>query len=268
MNCKNCEIELAQTNGYCHKCGARIIKNRLTFKNLMTQLGEEFLNYDNKILKTIKHLFTKPEAVIDGYVKGIRKKYVNPVSFFTISLTLSGFIGFLISSYFREAITLPTFGEVNQNEDVIAVQNSTFDFISNYTSLFASLSIPFTALLSFLIFFNKKYNLTEHVILNLYAYSLVSIITFFISFPVLLIAPGYYTLTGFISLPLYLIYYSYVLIEVFNLSFSQFILKSLLFGGIVLFFMILSGFITFLLIKSGVIDPAQLVPPPEVINNN
>jgi len=261
MNCKNCEVELTKTKGYCHECGARVIKNRLTFKNLINQLGEEFFNIDNKLLKTIKHLFTKPEVVINGYVKGTRKKYVNPVSFFTISLTLGGLIGFLISNYFRDAILASSFNEIYQTENSIATQNSAFDFTNNYTSVFASLSIPFTALLSFIIFINKKYNLTEHIILNLYVYSQSAIITFLITLPLLIIAPEYYSLYGLLTIFLYYIYYSYIVIKVFNLSFLQFVLKSFIFGGIMLFFIILLGIAIFLLMKGGIIDPTLFEPP-------
>ena len=270
MNCKNCKIELAENNGYCHACGARIIKNRLTFKNLMAQAGEEFFNYDNKLLKTLKHLLTRPEDVIDGYIQGIRKKYVNPISFFTISLTLSGLIAFLVSNYFRDDIMLPSFAQGDQSEGLIETQNKTFDFITSYTSLFASLSIPFTALLSYIIFLNKKYNLTEHIILNLYAYSQIAIATFFMALPVVLIAPEYYSFTGLITIPLYFLYYSYIFIKVFDLSFLQYVLKSLLFGGTIFLLIILLGIVMFILMKSGIVDPGQFapVPPPETPPTN
>ena len=76
MDCKNCGYHLDPTEKYCHKCGARVIHNRLTTKGLMSQLGEEFLNYDNKLLKTFKDLVKKPEVVIDGFINGC----INPSS--------------------------------------------------------------------------------------------------------------------------------------------------------------------------------------------
>ena len=79
MNCKNCEISLTGTDDFCKNCGAKVIKNRLTLKNLFLHISETFFNYDNKLLKTILHLFTKPEYVIDSYVNGVRKKYINPI---------------------------------------------------------------------------------------------------------------------------------------------------------------------------------------------
>lgn len=82
MDCKNCNIPLTVTDDFCRSCGAKVIRNRLTLKNLFAHITETFFNYDNKLLKTILHLFTKPDYVIDSYVKGVRKKYINPISFF------------------------------------------------------------------------------------------------------------------------------------------------------------------------------------------
>ncbi|WP_369598046.1 DUF3667 domain-containing protein [Mesonia mobilis] len=50
-----------------------------------------FLNYDNTFLKTYAHLFTQPHIVIGDYINGVRKKYLNVVSYITIALTLAGF---------------------------------------------------------------------------------------------------------------------------------------------------------------------------------
>lgn len=85
MNCKNCNLLLSDKASFCSNCGAKVIRNRLTFKNLIEYFSEQFLNYDNKFLQTFIHLFTKPEVVIESYINGTRKKYVNVISFFAIS---------------------------------------------------------------------------------------------------------------------------------------------------------------------------------------
>ncbi|TXE18650.1 DUF3667 domain-containing protein [Psychroserpens burtonensis] len=41
-------------------------------------------------------MYRKPEAVIDSYVQGVIKRYVNPISFFGISLSLNGLSLFII----------------------------------------------------------------------------------------------------------------------------------------------------------------------------
>lgn len=84
MNCKNCNLELAETSLFCNSCGGKVIKKRLSFKNLCAHFSETFFNYDNKFLVTFLDLFKKPEVIIDSYVQGTRNRYVNPVGFFAI----------------------------------------------------------------------------------------------------------------------------------------------------------------------------------------
>ena len=71
--CKNCESGLHYDVNYCSICGARVIRNRLTIRNLFGHFSEQFLNWDNKFLKTFIYLFKKPEDVIGSYISGTRK---------------------------------------------------------------------------------------------------------------------------------------------------------------------------------------------------
>lgn len=102
MNCKNCHTELLQEDDYCRKCGGKVIRNRLSFKNLFEHLSETFFNYDNKLLRTFVQLIKNPEDVIVGYIDGVRKKYINPISFFGLSLTLSGLSIFILKKFYIE----------------------------------------------------------------------------------------------------------------------------------------------------------------------
>jgi len=96
INCKNCNTQLDTKSEFCNTCGGKVIRNRLTFKNLFEHLSETFFNYDNKLLRTFIDLFKNPEVAIDGYISGIRKRYVNPISYMGIALTLSGVTFFVM----------------------------------------------------------------------------------------------------------------------------------------------------------------------------
>ncbi len=96
MNCKNCNTELSEQDQYCKSCGGKVIRKRLTLKNLFEHLSETFFNYDNKLLRTIVTLFKQPTVVTDNYINGVRKRYVDPISFFGLALTLSGLSTFII----------------------------------------------------------------------------------------------------------------------------------------------------------------------------
>ena len=104
MECRNCAQEFENTKNYCPDCGARVIRNRLTAKALTTQFSEEFLSYDNKILKTFIDLFKAPETVINAYINGTRKKYIGVAQYFAISLSLVGLQVFLMNTIFKDAL--------------------------------------------------------------------------------------------------------------------------------------------------------------------
>ncbi len=94
MTCKNCDARLRTDYLYCPACGAKVIRNRITIKNLWTDFLERYFNLDNTFIRTLVHLTTKPEVVIEGYLQGIRRKYLNPISYMGIAITLSGLIVF------------------------------------------------------------------------------------------------------------------------------------------------------------------------------
>ncbi len=96
MNCKTCNSSLRSDFRYCPHCGAKVIKNRLTLQNVWQDLSFQVFNLDNTFLKTFRHMFSKPETVIESFVSGARKKYMNPISFFAIAITLSGLMFYVL----------------------------------------------------------------------------------------------------------------------------------------------------------------------------
>ncbi len=107
MDCKNCHTPLSENADFCNSCGGKVIRNRLTIRNLFEHFTETFLNYDNQFLQTFIYLLKKPWDVIDTYISGTRKKYISPLSFFAISLTLSGVYLFVVQKYFMDYFEMP-----------------------------------------------------------------------------------------------------------------------------------------------------------------
>ncbi|WP_084203527.1 DUF3667 domain-containing protein [Psychroserpens damuponensis] len=264
MTCKNCNNQLPANSDYCNMCGGRVIRKRLTFKNLFEHFSETFFNYDNKLLRTFIDLFKKPEIVIDSYVQGVRKRYVNPVSFFGIILTINGLNVFLISKFFKKHLQASQFvGDLEsaENEATRKIMEMTSDLSLEYASLLFSLLIPIGALVSLIVFYNKKYNYTEHVILYLYSMSVYSIISVVFGLIVFLTFPEKYM---FFASAMYLfifIYHCYIHTRLFKLSAKQLILKTLLFlviGFIIYIGFSILGVITLLL--SGAVDLQDFAP--------
>lgn len=259
IHCKNCHTELDEHDDYCKSCGAKIIRKRLTFKNLFEHLSETFFNYDNKLLRTFTQLIKQPEEVISAYINGVRKKYINPISFFGLSLTLSGLSLFIIKKFYIEYLDVSDmFKDVAASQKVF---DQTSSSILEYNSLFYAVLIPLFALMSLLIFYNKKYNLTEHIIIYLYSMSFVNIVLVFVAQIMLFVIPDKYMDFAFLTWPLMFIYHCYILKRIFKLSFGNLILRSLVF--FMLFFMVYIAIcilVFIILMATGVVNLEDFRP--------
>ncbi len=249
MHCKNCNTSLDDQSGYCNNCGAKVIRNRLTIKNLFEHFSEQFLNYDNKFLQTFITLISRPEQVIDGYIKGIRKKYINPISFFAIGITLAGLQMFILSKFFPEGLDISSLAQKGQEE----FSNNWMRTLLEYQSVVMMLYIPFYAIMSKIVFYNlKTYNYTEHLVIFLYLISQVTLILFI---PTLLLIVSGLTLGDLTSFVLIfqIIYISYCFKRLFGLGNKSIILKVLFFLVVLLIFFIL--FIVIFLVAVFLLQP-------------
>ena len=93
--------------------------------------------------------------VIDSYVQGIIKRYVNPVTFFGIILTINGLNIFIFSKFYEkylDASKLLSGLESANNEGPKRIMALSSDISLEYASLFFSLLIPIAAFVCLVIF--------------------------------------------------------------------------------------------------------------------
>ncbi|HBR55523.1 MAG TPA: DUF3667 domain-containing protein [Flavobacteriaceae bacterium] len=257
MECKNCQKQLAPSDKFCGNCGAKKISHRLTLKHIISETANSFLNIDsNKPVRTFIDLFRCPEQVINGYIIGVRKRYIHAFGYFTIAVTFSGIFYFMILKFFPE--TLEFTANISNQEMTPEQLEMTKDFqraAFEYQSFMTFASIPLLALFSWIVFFNKrKYNYAEHLVLNLYTFSQASIITislYFLTFW----NPTLFTAITILVIFIQIAYYCYVLKRVFNLTIGQLFIKLIFF--LALFSVVISIIIvvfTVLLFLSGGMD--------------
>lgn len=254
-DCKNCGHQIREFH-FCPKCGAKKITKRITFKNLISEFSERFLNLDNSLFKTFIHLFIKPEAVIDGYINGLRKRYINAFGYFAISLTVTSIYTFFTKNKLKELLA-----SAAMNEEQMLAQQSVFESTSQYQSIINFLLIPLLALLSRAVFWNyKKYNLTEHFVIYLYSYSHIVTCVAVIMLPLVLFSDNF-TLVSLLQFGAYIIYIAYVLKKLYQLSFKSILLKTLLFIGIGgISYVIISAIAFLILVLTGELDLETLKP--------
>ena len=197
MNCKNCKNTLRTDFSYCPDCGSKIVRNRLTAKSLTYDFLERYFNLDNTFLNTIWHMIIKPESVCGGYISGLRKKYLNPVSMLAISLTLSGFILFLMKKVAWSDIDFSKISYVQTSSGGAGTEKIMASTME-YGSLLFLFYIPILAFASYLFFNKQKYNFAEHIVISVYALTSFSIISAVYAIVVLLINPQFYVNTALI----------------------------------------------------------------------
>ena len=260
MNCKNCDNTLRTDFSYCPDCGSKVIRKRLTNKSLIYDVIERYFNLDNTFLKTIWHMIVKPAQVCGGYISGLRKKYLNPVSMLAISLTLSGFIIFLMKKIAWENIDFNSISYAQTSSGGSGTKKI-MALTMEYSSILFLFYIPILAIASYLFFNKKEYNLAEHAVIAIYALTSFSIVSAVYSIITLCVQPQLYFDTAVLYSVLMALYCMYVAIR--N---SKYRLKSLFWRIPMYCLVVLMGYIgisilTFVvLFLTGQVSPQDFAP--------
>ncbi|TAI49506.1 DUF3667 domain-containing protein [Flagellimonas allohymeniacidonis] len=255
MVCKNCDSSLRSDFSYCPNCGAKVIRNRLTIKNIWQDLSFQVFNLDNTLLKTFRHLFTSPEKVVESFVSGTRKKYMNPISYFAIAITLSGLLFFVLRRIY----------EVNLTGNSLTNANTpNLDFIFDYQGLLSYLIMPIYALLTWLLFLDKnKLNYTEHLVANSYTTAQASFVQVMICLPLFGLFKIPYDIFNWLFLVLIVIYQFIVFGRIHGTSIMNTFLRGLAYLFLMVFVMLGIGvLIISLMLLVGKVNIQDFAPKP------
>src|SRR5207253_8404654 len=85
-HCENCGAELQ--GHWCAKCGQPAIEYRRSFRHVVADLLNEFLNWDSKFFTTIALLILKPWKLTNEFLAGKRVRYVNPLRLYLLASIL------------------------------------------------------------------------------------------------------------------------------------------------------------------------------------
>jgi hypothetical protein len=248
MNCKNCNDPLEENALFCDNCGAKVIKQRITLTFLLAELFA-VMGLESLYLNTLKKMLTAPQEVLNEYLTGVRKRYVNPFAFLAVGAALSLITFNFFSDEFKNMQSNADTDEItemkalvkkdlssikNISEEELAVlkkkqasakkmlkfQKEYFNFFLQYFNLITFLFLPFYALVSKWTY-RKPNNYGEHIVMNAYLQGFtmyISVITFFI-------AMFTHPLVYIGSSLLYIVYYLFAFGKLYNHSFGKSILK-------------------------------------------
>ncbi|CAL2103544.1 conserved membrane protein of unknown function [Tenacibaculum sp. 190130A14a] len=252
MNCKNCNEVLENEALFCDHCGAKVIKNRISLRFL---LGELFasMGFESIYFLTLKKMIIAPHEVIQEYLEGVRKRYINPFAYLAVGAAVS----LIIFNYFSEdyleiqsSFNKEQIAEVEElaNKDLTTIKDISkkdleklkaqqgvakmqlsflekwSTFLLKYFNISTFLFLPFYALLSKLTY-NKRHNYGEHIVANAYLQGTTMytmILCFLLS---MLVHPRMF---GF-SMLIVVLYYLYTFAKLYQLSFAKSIVKFLKF---------------------------------------
>ena len=85
-HCENCGAELQ--GHWCAQCGQPAIDYRRSFRHVIADLLDEFLNWDSKFFATIALLIFKPWRLTNEFLAGKRVRYANPLRLYLLASIL------------------------------------------------------------------------------------------------------------------------------------------------------------------------------------
>src|SRR5438445_4726203 len=99
-HCENCGAELQ--GHWCAKCGQPAIDYRRSFRHVIADLLNEFLNWDSKFFATIGLLLVRPWKLTNQFLAGHRVRYVHPLRLYL----LASILFFFAVNYWGKSIHL------------------------------------------------------------------------------------------------------------------------------------------------------------------
>ena len=143
--------------------------------------------------------------------------------------------------------------------DLKPISNTVYD----YQGLLTILLTPLAAMMSRLAFLQKKkYNLAEHMVINVYPTAQFYIVWFFFTAVFVSFGLNYQKVSVFI-LPLLAIYMCYILKRIYHINWIEAILRTVLYfvlyliSFLILYIVVIIAYVTYLT-ASGQFDPSKI----------
>lgn len=261
MKCKNCNHIIENDAQFCDNCGGKIVVQRITFKQLFLEFFINVFGVDSKFFLTLRKIATHPDEVINEYLSGVRKRYVNPFAFLAVGAGLS----LLVFNYFADdfiainnSIQSDQIKELKQKAELdlsslkntdkkqlqkLQIEKNTAQMQLKFMDGWMKFMLRYYNLLTFVFLliyailskwtYKKPHNFGEHVVINAFIYGFLTYITLIFFMLAIAIHPTIYSY----SILIYVLFYMYAFGKFYKLSIGKSILKLLRFllGLIVLF---------------------------------
>src|SRR4029078_13440372 len=88
--CENCGAPLH--GHWCAKCGQAAVEYRRSFRHVIVDVLDSFLNWDSKFFATIAWLIVRPWYLTNEFVSGHRVRYLHPIRLYLLASILFFFV--------------------------------------------------------------------------------------------------------------------------------------------------------------------------------
>lgn len=210
MKCKNCGHEFE--GNFCSHCGQNADVRRFSFFYFVKETFFSSLDIEKGFFYTLKALLFNPGEAIRGYLEGKRVSLYVPGKYLLLVGAVATFLAIYFGLYLSEDV-----GSLYASKTFLPELQEFLMYAEEYTTVINVITIPIFALWSFLFYFRRQFNFTEHLILNIYitAEQLALLIAFT---PIILIWPAIKEETIFVYSVLTILYNYWVFCDFFHAS--------------------------------------------------
>lgn len=243
--CKNCGSE--NIDKYCSNCGQKVFIKRFTLKAFLWVLIGTF-TLERGFYHTVLMMFLKPGKLLNDYIKGKTREYINPLKYLFIIGGLFAFIMIktdIIDSTYKSGNTIlynsneelkQGYEEIKDDEQFIKMQENVLKYTKGYINVIPMIVIPFYSLILLLFYRSRKLFYGEVLIMNSFIFAQTFLITILILVPLIHFIPALKSFFPFLTFITSIVYLSYALNTTFKESPVMSVIKSFfiyIFGTIV-----------------------------------
>lgn len=167
--CLNCGEKISLK--YCPYCGQKRDTKRFEVRTIFSEALSGIFDLENFFLHTFKQLLTRPGYFIKDYIKGKRKPYVKPFSFFLFFLTFNVLV-FHWNSGRLIALVMDYVGNSIKGIQLDTIENTRRLVEANLNNQYFLLPFIFAFVLRLLIGKRTGINYAESVVFALYTYAM------------------------------------------------------------------------------------------------
>ncbi len=156
--CLNCD--LVYEGAFCSNCGQKATTHRINWQSFILELPKTLFNIEKGFGYTFKELTFAPRRTLDAYLAGKRVKFLSPIQYAILGVTLYS----VLQEFWPVPFSTPSTQFKNDQS-----YNMGYEFgrmIRGKLKFFWLMGIVLFAMPAWVIF--RKYNFTEHMVLSAY----------------------------------------------------------------------------------------------------